>query len=93
MTQRLTKRQSRKRPRRLAKRLIWSAMVFGQSARQGTSNNIGKHEVYSVLDSRPTAAVVSVDHLVDLKCIRLAGGGHVLALTELGVELMVAVEA
>jgi Abortive infection alpha len=60
---------------------------------RGTSNNVAKHEVYSVLDSRPTAAVVSVDHLVDLKCIRFVGGGHVLALTELGVELMVAVEA
>jgi hypothetical protein len=60
---------------------------------RGTSNNVAKHEVYSVLDSRPTAAVVSVDHLADLKCIRLVGGGHVIALTELGVELMVAVEA
>jgi hypothetical protein len=54
---------------------------------------LGKHDVYSMLDCRMTAAVVSVDHLVDLKCIRLVGGGHILALTEIGIELMVAVEA
>ena len=31
--------------------------------------------------------------LVGLKCVRLVGGGHILALTELGIEFMVAVEA
>lgn len=56
--------------------------------------NPQKHQVYEALHCRPSAAVVSVDHLVvDMKCIRLIGGGGVLALTEIGIELMNAVQA
>jgi Abortive infection alpha len=58
-----------------------------------SQSHVAKHDSYSVLGCRPTAAVVSIDHLVDLKCVRLLGGNHVLALTELGEELTVAVEA
>jgi hypothetical protein len=55
--------------------------------------NIQKHEAHSVLKCRPTAAIVSLDHLAELRCIRVVGQGHIVALTELGEELMVAVEA
>jgi Abortive infection alpha len=55
--------------------------------------NVNKFEAYSALGCRQTAAVVSLDHLAELRCIRFVGQGHVLALTELGAELMVAVEA
>jgi Abortive infection alpha len=55
--------------------------------------HIQKHQVHEALDCRATAASVSVDHLVELRCVRLVGGGGVLALTEIGIELMVAVEA
>jgi hypothetical protein len=41
---------------------------------------------------RYTAAVVSINHLVELSCIRLVGGGHILVLSELAVELTVAVD-
>jgi hypothetical protein len=55
-------------------------------------SQVHKFEAEAVLKCRPTAAVVSIDHLVDLNCVRLVGGSHILALTELGIELMVAVE-
>jgi hypothetical protein len=54
---------------------------------------IQKLQIHESLGCRATAAVVSVDHLLDLKCIRLIGGGGLLALTEIGIELMVSVEA
>jgi hypothetical protein len=52
-----------------------------------------KYTVHERLRCRSTAATISVDHLVRLNCVRLVGGGSVLALTEIGIELMVAVEA
>jgi hypothetical protein len=53
-----------------------------------------KRQVYSHVASRPSAAIVSVDHLIELRCIRLTQGtAEVLDLTEIGTELMIALEA
>lgn len=56
------------------------------------SLQVPKYGLAEHLKCRQSAGVVSVDHLWEMKCIRLASGGQVLALTELGVEFMIAVE-
>jgi hypothetical protein len=55
--------------------------------------HVPKHKAHDLLRCRDTAAFVSIGHLVELRCVRTEGGNHHLVLTELGVELMVAVEA
>jgi hypothetical protein len=55
--------------------------------------HIPKYRAHMQLRCRDTAALVSVDHLVDLGCVLVEGGDHYLNLTALGIELNLAVEA
>jgi Abortive infection alpha len=54
---------------------------------------VNKDEAYMLLHCRGTAAAVSIDHLAELRCIRFVAQANIVALTQLGVELMIAVEA
>ncbi|MGY4460155.1 Abi-alpha family protein [Bradyrhizobium sp. LB13.1] len=55
-------------------------------------DHVSKFELYARVGCRTAAGIVSVDHLVELKTLRMIGGGDVLAMTELGIELMFATE-
>lgn len=62
------------------------------SGNNPATSQIQKQSIHALVGTRQSAAIVSVDNLERLGCIRLVGGGHFLALTELGKELVIAVQ-
>jgi hypothetical protein len=50
-----------------------------------------KHQIFELIGCRQSAAFVSVNNLEALRCVRLIGGNHFLALSELGKEIVIAV--
>jgi Abortive infection alpha len=62
------------------------------SAKNPATDQTAKHMIHEQMGCRQSAGVVSVDNLESLGCLRLVGGNHFLALTELGKELVIAVQ-
>jgi hypothetical protein len=62
------------------------------STKNPATDQTAKHSIHELIGCRQSAGVVSVDHLESLGCLRLVGGNHFVALTELGKELVIAVQ-
>jgi hypothetical protein len=54
---------------------------------------IPKDQLGGYIACRQTAVTVSLANLHKLGCVRFAGGGHVVVLSELGHEIMIAIES
>ncbi|MBK3663469.1 DUF4393 domain-containing protein [Bradyrhizobium diazoefficiens] len=57
------------------------------------NDQVTKHAAFERIGCRQSAAIVSIENLDALGCVRLFGGNHFLTLSELGKEIVIAVQA
>jgi Abortive infection alpha len=62
------------------------------ASKNPATDRTSKHQIFELIGCRESAAVVSVNNLEAIGCVRLVGGNHFLALSELGREIVIAVQ-
>ena len=62
------------------------------ASKNPATDRTSKHQIFELIGCRESAAVVSVNNLEAIGCVRLVSGNHFLALSELGREIVIAVQ-
>ncbi len=62
------------------------------ASKNPATDQTSKHQIFELIGCRQSAAIVSVNNLEAVGCVRLVGGNQFLALSELGREIVIAVQ-